>query len=555
MAGIRLLKWLLIPLAIVSILTLARDGGGITIQDYLNMVVKLLDSTLGVVLETIFREPLDWIIARVNEVLQLNLFLQDHWKPAFFLLWLVFNNYVLATWNASSDWPRLVLAFVCALGGGVMAATVNLAHLSVFIWPASFAFLFLAGAVARGWTARISYLVVACLGVAWATSLDPTNIAFSGVSASIGLLLITIAVLVTGAVFLVRGVAGYETSSGAWWSNPGRQMGGYVLIVLLGAVALIGLGDWTGPLFRTAETRVIAETPFRVIQDCEEVGCPEMISIPAGTFDMGADDVETAHAVNLGAPIDQLQNEKPTHRVSVRQFWLSKTEITKGQFRAFTDETGYRPGRFCWGFDSQMQFRFLARNDWRHPPGFEQKSEDHPVICVTWHDAQAYVKWLSRKTGQSYRLPSEAEWEYAARAGAKTSWYWGQDNKEACDHANVTDQQVAILNGWDADDEKRVFPCLDGHVFTAPVAKFKPNNFGLYDMIGNVWEWTDDYYNESYVGAPGDGSAWKSGNVNSRVIRGGGWIGIPWNVRSSYRFPDRASSRLDSVGFRVARTD
>jgi sulfatase modifying factor 1 len=554
MAGTRLLKWLLIPLAIVSVLTLARDGGGITLQDYLNMVVKLLESTLGVVLETIFKEPLDWIITRLNEVFQWNLFLQDHWKPAFFLLWLVFNNYVLATWNPSTGWFRLGLAFLCAMGGGVMAATVNLAHLAVFLWPASFALVFVSGAVARRLVARVSSLVIAGAAAAWAYSLDPTIVAFSGVSASIGLLLITIAVLVTGVVFLVRGVQGQEASTVDWWSNPGRQMGGYVLLVLMGAFALLGLGDWTGPLFRTAETRIVAETAFLVVQDCQEASCPQMIAVPAGVFGMGADDAETAHAITLGAPADQVQDEKPRHRVSVRRFWLSKTEITRGQFRAFTDDTGYRPGRFCWGYDSKRQIGFLSRNDWRHPPGFEQDSDDHPVVCITWHDAQAYVKWLSRKTGKAYRLPSEAEWEYAARAGSTTIRYWGQENKDACDHANVADRQAAKVIGWDAANEQ-VFPCDDPYAFTAPVARFKPNAFGLYDMLGNVWEWTDDYYSDSYTGAPSDGSVWRAGNVNTRVVRGGGWGSISWVVRSSDRFWDNAADRNNNIGFRVARTD
>ncbi len=551
----RLLKWLLIPLAIVSVLTLARDGGGITLQDYLSTVVKLLDSTLGVVLETIFREPIEWFIARINEAFQLNLFLQDHWKPAFFLLWIVFNNYVLATWNAATGWPRLVLALVCALGGGVMAATVNLAHISVFIWPASFAFLFLAGAVATGWISRVVFLVVAGLGAAWAMSLGPILLFAAGTSPSMGLLLLTIGVFVTGLVFLVRGVAGHDSANGGWWNNPGRQMGGYVLLVLLGALAVLGLGNWTGQLFRTAETEVIADTPYLVVRDCKE-GCPEMISVPAGTFDMGANDAETSYAANLGAKLQKIQNERPIHKVNVGRFWLSKTEVTRGQYQAFVDDTGYRPGRFCFGVDQKGEYASLARNDWRNHPGIEQESEEHPVVCVTWHDAQAYVKWLSLKTGKKYRLPSESEWEYAARAGTTTSRYWGQDNKLACDHANVADQQAASSIEWIASNDKEIFPCRDGYVFTAPVARFKPNNFGLYDMLGNVWEWTDDFYNNSYLGAPVDGSSWRAArNVQKRVVRGGGGSDVPYDVRAAKRYDFDPGFKMDAVGFRVARTD
>ena len=554
MVGTRWLKWLLIPLAIAAALTLVRDGGGFVLQDYLNMVVKLLDGTVGVVLEAIFRAPLEWVIARINDLFHLNFFLQDHWKPAFFLLWLVFNNYVLATWNGTTGWPRLVWALVCALGGGVMAATVNLAHLSVFIWPAAFTCLFLAGAVAQSWNARFICLVVAGVGAAYAISLDPVQVAYSGTSASIGLLLMTIGVFATGLVFLVRGVSGHDTGAGDWWSNPGRQMGGYILLVLLGAVALLGVGDWTGPLFRTATQSTIADEKFDVVKDCQEAHCPEMILIPAGAFDMGADEAETAHALSFGATADEVKDEKPIHRVAVKRFWLSKTEVTRGQFRAFVEDTGYRPGRFCWGYDPQQKVRFLARNDWRNP-GFEQNSDDHPVVCVTWHDAQAYVKWLSRKTGKRYRLPSEAEWEYAARAGTTTSRYWGQDNKDACLHANVADQTGAAAIGWNAGNEKQVFPCTDGHAFTAPVGRFKPNAFGLFDMLGNAWEWTEDHYSASYEGAPNDGTAWKAGEFNLRVLRGGSWYGGPWRVRSADRSRGGAADRDYGAGFRVARTD
>jgi sulfatase modifying factor 1 len=557
MGGTRLLKWLLIPLAIVSVLTLARDGGGITLQDYLNMVVKLLDSTLGVVLETIFREPLQWLIARINEVFQLNLFLQDHWKPAFFLMWLVFNNYVLATWNAATGWPRLGLAFVCALSGGVMAATVNLAHPSVFLWPACFSFVFIAVAVERvGWL-RAYYLFIASLFVLMASGLHPTNYAHSGLSASHGLLLVTIAVFVASLWFLVRGSGGHKIASGDWWNDPVRRMGGYILLILFGAATLLGVSDWIGPMFRTAQTRVIAETPIRIVQDCQEVACPEMIAVPAGSFDMGADDAETAHAVSLGASLEQVQDEKPKHRVSVRQFWLSKTEVTRGQFRAFTDDTGYRPGHFCWGFSQQKRFSFVSSGDWRKPPGFEQESDEHPVVCVTWYDAQAYVKWLSRKTGKNYRLPSEAEWEYAARAGTTTSRYWGQDNEDACNHANVSNRRAAKFSGKNATVDRvgEMFLCSDPYVFTAPVAQFKPNSFGLYDMLGNVEELTDDYYKKSYTGAPIDGSVWKEGSLSSRVVRGGGWGSGAWLIRSANRGWYHATLRNSLVGFRVARTE
>jgi formylglycine-generating enzyme required for sulfatase activity len=497
---------------------------------------------------------LDALIALVNQYFAIDLFLQDHWKSSFFLIWLVLNNYVLATWGDRTGWLRLVGAFLCAMAGGVGAGTVNLAHPSVFLWPACFVFIFMALAVTRGLLGRVLYLAIAGLTATTAWGLPSAVGLASGVTASIGLAAMLVVVVMAAIYFLVRGTAAQDGSGDDIWSNRGRQMGLYILGVVVSAGLIVKAQDWTGPLFGVSKPVRLASSEFTLMKDCEEAWCPELVRIPGGRFEMGATEAETAYATRLGAPAGVTRDEKPLRTVTVRSFWLAKTEVTRGQFRKFVEETGYKPGHFCWGYDRRGLVGFLARNDWR-APGFAQTSDDEPVVCITWHDAQAYVRWLSRETGHTYRLPSEAEWEYAARAGTGQATYWGDSTGEACTHANVFDKAAAERLGRDANDELRTFPCSDGYPFTAPVGRFKANAFGLHDMLGNVWEWTDDYYSGSYEGAPSDGSVWRAGDVDTRVIRGGGWSNNPWVVRSAIRSRYDAVNRYDLTGFRVSRTD
>ena len=157
-----------------------------------------------------------------------------------------------------------------------------------------------------------------------------------------------------------------------------------------------------------------------------------------------------------------------------------------------------------------------ADHHWRNP-GFIQ-TDQHPVVCVSWRNAQAYVKWLSRETGKTYRLLSEAEWEYVARGGTKTSRYWGEDVVGQCRHANGLDRSAKNrYPKWKAVE------CDDGAVHTSAVGQYKANGFGLHDVSGNVWEWVADCWNGHYNGAPADGSAWTSGHCDRRVVRGGSW--------------------------------
>ena len=171
-----------------------------------------------------------------------------------------------------------------------------------------------------------------------------------------------------------------------------------------------------------------------------------------------------------------------------------------------------------------------------------------PVINVSWHDAQAYVRWLS-ETGEEYRLLSESEWEYVARGGTRTARYWGESSSGQCRHANGADHTAKRhQSGW------TVASCDDGHYRTAPVGSFGPNAYGIYDALGNVWEWVEDCWNGSYGGAPRDGSAWESGECARRVLRGGSWHDSPGDLRSAYRDRNDSGRRNSSLGFRVART-
>ncbi len=171
-------------------------------------------------------------------------------------------------------------------------------------------------------------------------------------------------------------------------------------------------------------------------------------------------------------------------------------------------------------------------------------------MCVNWDDAKAYVRWLSRKAGQNYRLLSESEWEYMARAGSSSKYPFGNSESALCGHGNGADQTAkAKYSSWNTSN------CRDGFVTTVPAGSFRPNNFGIYDVIGNVWEWVEDCWYDSYRGAPIDGSAWTTGgNCNMRVLRGGSWFSGPWYLRSAIRTGNTTGLQNSGLGFRIART-
>lgn len=273
-------------------------------------------------------------------------------------------------------------------------------------------------------------------------------------------------------------------------------------------------------------------TEFR---DCAE--CPAMVMLPPGNFVMGS------------GPEDPLAepDEQPAHRVQVTaSFAMGKVEVTRGQYAAFVRETGHVHPPGC---NSTRSGRFLnnPRANWQNP-GFPQQ-DNEPVVCVSWDDVQAYAKWLSGKAGKPYRLPSEAEWEYAARGGTTGSRYWtDRSATAACKFASVADHAFkSAVRGAQA------FPCGDGYTHTAPVGRYAANAYGLHDMLGNVWEWVEDCWNQGYGGAPGGVEPRATGTCEIRVFRGGAWNSKPDSVRAAYRDRDTRDERHDNLGFRVVR--
>jgi formylglycine-generating enzyme required for sulfatase activity/serine/threonine protein kinase len=295
-----------------------------------------------------------------------------------------------------------------------------------------------------------------------------------------------------------------------------------------------------------AQRRAAARTPGR---DCAE--CPEMVPIPAGTFTMG---VAAGEEEREKLP-DALRGAASPQR-SVRidaPFSLARHEVTRAQYRAFVKAAGYEDGRTCAGVVLENgQLANKTGLDWTNP-GFPQ-TDDEPVVCVSWADARAYVDWLAKTTGKPYRLPTEAEWEYAARAGTTTAHFWGDDRGGACGFGNVSDRTFLDWGHWQADPDRH-FACTDGFRTTAPVGRFRANPFGLHDMLGNAWEWVEDCWNDTYREAPLDQQARATGRCEDRVLRGASWLDVPSLVRVAVRTNANSGYRYSAIGFRVARGD
>jgi formylglycine-generating enzyme required for sulfatase activity len=290
-----------------------------------------------------------------------------------------------------------------------------------------------------------------------------------------------------------------------------------------------------------------AQTPGAAFRDCAD--CPEMIALAPGQFLMGSTAEET---VAEKEPEKYAKWEQPQHAVTIGQgFAVGKYEITRAEFAAFAAEANLPPNDGCFGFSFETQkWDKHAARTWANP-GFAQ-TERHPVVCVAWPDAKAYAAWLSRKTGKPYRLLTEAEWEYATRAGTTTYRFWGNGRDAACRYGNVFDQDYAAATN-NAEKPERFFRCSDGHRESSPVGSFAANPWGLHDTTANAWEWVEDCFHESYAGAPNDGSAWVAGECLQRGIRGGSWTSTPRNVRSAWRERDTPDFRYDNLGFRIAR--
>jgi formylglycine-generating enzyme required for sulfatase activity len=287
---------------------------------------------------------------------------------------------------------------------------------------------------------------------------------------------------------------------------------------LSGVTAVIALGIALSSLMAAAAAPEPTTLPPRSVprsfRDCSQ--CPEMIMIPPGRFAMGTSPEE---AIRLGiAPNNRiLPWQQPQHAVHIdKPFALGAAPVTRADYAAFAAEAGAQ----------------IAGSGWESP-GIAQTFRD-PVVRVSWRQANAYVAWLTHRAGKPYRLPTEAEWEYAARAGTTTAFWWGDD--VGIDHTVCDD----CGSEWDGKG-------------TAPVRSFPPNPFGLFDMLGQVFEWTADCWNASYVGAPLDGSAWSSGDCTLHPTRGGSWNLDSRYSRAGSRGRDGDDYEGNMVGLRVAR--
>jgi len=275
-----------------------------------------------------------------------------------------------------------------------------------------------------------------------------------------------------------------------------------------------GISPLDGVRITKSAQPVQSVLPGVVFKDCEE--CPEMVAIPSGSFLMGSpfdqpDLFESEPDPFSNEPVKKIEkikqvsseDERPQHHVEIKGFGLGRYEVTQEQW-----------------------FAVMGNNP------SSNKGRTLPVENVSWDAAQLFVQKLSQKTGKNYRLPSEAEWEYAARAGTTTQYFWGGDEKLINDFA------------WHSDNSGG-----KSHLFGLK----KPNQFGLSDMIGNLYEWTQDCWNENYKGAPTDGSAWAGGDCSKRILRGGSWDDFPLYLRSAFRYFLTTDGRSYIIGFRVAR--
>ena len=245
-----------------------------------------------------------------------------------------------------------------------------------------------------------------------------------------------------------------------------------------------------------------------MFRDVDAPWCPELVVIPTGEFMMGSTDAERQWAVDRGAEPEWVENEKPQHLVRIaHSLAIGRFPVTFEQYDRFARITGRdQPGDAGWGRGRR------------------------PVINVSWEDSKAYVDWLAAETGKPYRLLSEAEWEYACRAGTTTRYWWGDE---------ITPENANYGSNVDRTSEIGGYPI---------------NPFGLCEMNGNVWEWVEDCWNDSYEDAPDDGSAWTRGDCGRRVLRGGTWKTEIWKLRPANRFGVRAGEWKDDFGLRVAKT-
>jgi formylglycine-generating enzyme required for sulfatase activity len=306
----------------------------------------------------------------------------------------------------------------------------------------------------------------------------------------------------------------------------------------IGILALFFGLLWSGSCASAAEP----SRPGEVFRDCPD--CPEVVVLPPGSFLMGT------------APGQQIPTEVPAELSPVtirieRPFAMGRFEVTRGEYAVFAQDTGRDKTlvRCRTWVEEKQGFRDLDIR-WDAPNVPAKPTGRHPASCIDWHDAVAYADWLSAKTGARYRLPSEAEWEYAAKAGTRTLRPWGNDPDGGCREVNANDRSTVRRYplGWGQVE------CDDGFADVAPVGSLRPNAWGLHDMLGNVWEWAEDCSSLDYIGRPTDARAWVwDGGCKRRIQRGGGWSTGPERTRPGFHGDGTADDRADFAGFRVVR--
>jgi formylglycine-generating enzyme required for sulfatase activity len=332
-------------------------------------------------------------------------------------------------------------------------------------------------------------------------------------------------------------------------------------ILVLAAVAVLGSFSVAAAEEPRPAAGKEAKTPEGKKQITNSIGM-KLTLIPSGEFVMGSGESaeEMVAYFNKACGEDLIRagwyaDERPQHRVRItKPFYLGTYHVTRGQFRRFVENSGYKtdaekgekPGAVGWDTEKK-EFVFSEKYSWRNV-GFDQ-TDDHPVVNVSWNDAVAFCKWLSGKEGKKYSLPTEAQWEYACRAGTATRYYSGDDPETLATVANVPDAA-----------HKAKFPnaactirASDGYVFTAPVGQFKANAFGLYDMHGNALQWCADWYGIDYYGKSPSDDPSGSASGTLRVLRGGSWLDWPANARSAKRTKNTPVMRIGlQAGFRVS---
>ena len=281
-------------------------------------------------------------------------------------------------------------------------------------------------------------------------------------------------------------------------------------------------------------------------QDCAV--CPVMVNLPAGEFMMGTAVEDRLTDPRTSKPAT---NDSPAHMVSVPEFALGKFEVSVAEYAAFVSVTGHETVNECMEFSKPGSFTLSKEFGWNNP-GFDQ-DERAPVGCVSFFDAQAYAAWLSEMTGENYRLPFEAEWEYATRAGSTGPYFWGDDPDQSCVYANVRTVGAFTISQRQVDSDKLGFACDDGYPHSAPVGSYRPNGFGLFDTQGNNWEWVTDCNHKNYDGAPGDGSAWQEDDCQFGIMRGGSYLNVVERSSATVRAGRPRSGSATNMGFRVAK--